>query len=134
MEIFTSHEFSQSQNSRNRKHVSLFRPYCAAAPGSSCFGDAMALFCRGELTGVRQIRDGEPIGFSLQWQPGQLPTDPCPCTLTVASVPGACYRFSVPSYEAVLWLLEVRRSGAERPAEAQAADLPQAFWTQVFSA
>lgn len=94
----------------------------------------MAVFSRGELTGGRQIREGEPIGFSLRWRPGQLPADPCPCTLTIHSVPGACYRFSVPGYQAVLWLLEVCRSRAGHPTGEQAADLPQAFWTQVFSA
>ncbi|SAY39312.1 hypothetical protein FLM9_1381 [Candidatus Synechococcus spongiarum] len=120
--------------SQSRNQVSLFRPYCAAAPGSSHFGDAMAIFSRGELAGVRQIQDGESIGFSLRWQPGQLPADPCPCTLTIRPVPGACYQFSVPSYQAVLWLLEVCRSQAGRPSGEQAADLPQAFWTQVLSA
>lgn len=94
----------------------------------------MALFSRGELAGVRQVRDGEPIGFSLRWQPGQLPADPCPCTLSIPQVPGACYRFSVPSYQAVLWLLEVCRSLAGQSTAAQTTDLPQAFWTQVFSA
>lgn len=94
----------------------------------------MAMFSRGELMGVRHIRDGEPIGFSLRWRPGQLPADPCPCTLTIQPVPGACYRFSVPSYQAVLWLLEACRSLAGRPTGEQAVDLPQAFWTQVLSA
>ena len=94
----------------------------------------MAMFSQGELTGVRQIRDGEPIGFSLRWRPGQLPTDPCLCTLTIHSLPGACYRFSVSSYQAVLWLLEVCRSRAGRPTSEQVAHLPQAFWNQVFSA
>lgn len=129
METSAGHHISQSQ-----KQVSLFRPYCAAAPGSSHFADAMALFSRGELTGVRKIQGGEPIGFSLRWQPGQLPADPCPCTLTIHLVPGACYRFSVPSYQAVLWLLEVCRSLAGHPAGEQAAELPQAFWAQVLSA
>ena len=124
----------RDQSSQSRNQVSLFRPYCAAAPGSGHFGDAMAMFSRGELPGVRQVRDGEPIGFSLQWQPGQLPTDPCPCTLTIHSVPGACYRFSVPSHQAVLWFLEVCRSRAGRPTGEQAPDLPQSFWTRLLSA
>ena len=129
METSSRHHPSQS-----KKQVSLFRPYCAAAPGSSHFGDAMALFSRGQLTGVRQIQDGEPVAFSLRWQPGQLPADPCPCTLTVDPVPGACYRFSVPSYQAVLWLLEVCRSRAGHPTGEQVADMPRTFWTQLFSA
>lgn len=129
METSARHHASQS-----RKQVSLFRPYCAAAPGSSQFEDAMAMFSRGQLMGSRQIQDGQPIPFSLRWQPGQLPADPCPCTLTVDPVPGACYRFSVPSYQAVLWLLEVCRSRAAHPTGEQVADMPQTFWTQLFSA
>ena len=84
--------------------------------------------------GARQIQDGQPIPFSLRWQPGQLPTDPCPCTLTIDPLPEACYRFSVPSHQAVLWLLEVCRSGVRHPPGEQVADMPQIFWTKLFSA
>ena len=129
MEASTHHQASQS-----RKQVSLFRPYCAAAPGSSHLGDAVAMFSREQFMGARQIQDGEPIPFSLHWQAGQLPADPCPCTLTIDSIPGACYRFSVPSYQAVLWFLEVCRSKAPHPGGEPAVDMPQTFWTQVFSA
>ncbi len=129
MEISVHNQVSQS-----RKQVSLFRPYCAAAPGSNHLRDAMVLFSQGQLMGARQIQDDQPIGFSLGWQPGQLPTDPCPCTLTIDPIPGACYRFSVPSYQAVVWLLEVCRSGARHPIGEQVADMPQTFWTQLFSA
>ena len=94
----------------------------------------MAMFCQGQLMGARQIRDGQPIAFSLEWQPGQLPSDPCPCTLTIDTIPGACYRFSVPGYQAVLWLLEVCRSRTHHPTVEQAPDLPRIFWTQLFSA
>ena len=118
----------QDQVSQSQKQVSLFRPYCAAAPGSNHLREAMAMFCQGQLMGARQMEGGQPIPFSLQWQPGQLPADPCPCTLAITPIPGACYRFSVPSYQAVLWLLEVCRSGAA------ATDMPQTFWNQLFSA
>ena len=117
-----------NQAGQRQKQVSLFRPYCAAAPGSGHLKEAMAMFCQGELVGARQMEGGQPIPFSLRWQPGQLPGDPCPCTLAIDSIPGACYRFSVPSYQAVLWLLEVGRSGA------QTTDMPQTFWTRLFSA
>ena len=122
------------QASQSRKQVSLFRPYCAAAPGARHLGDAIVVFRRGELMGARQIQDGQPIPFSLRWQPGQLPADPCPCTLTVDTVPGACYRFSVPGYQVVLWLLEVYHSGVHHPTGEQVPDLPRTFWTQLFSA
>ena len=129
METSVHHQPSQS-----RKQVSLFRPYCAASPGSGRLGDAMAMFSRGQFLGTRRIQDDQPIPFSLRWQPGQLPMDPCPCTLTIDPVPGACYRFSVPSYQTVLWLLEVDRSGAGPSTAQQVADMPQRFWTRLFSA
>ncbi|MXY19131.1 MAG: hypothetical protein F4226_06675 [Synechococcus sp. SB0678_bin_12] len=129
METSSHHHGSQSQ-----KQVSLFRPYCGAAPGSNHLGDAVAMFSRGELVGARQIQNGQPIAFSLAWQPGQLPADPCPCTLTVNPIPGACYQFSVPSYQVVLWFLEVCHSRARHPGGQPPADMPQSFWTQLFSA
>ena len=129
MEASHHHQASQS-----RKQASLFRPYCGAAAGGERLEDAMAVFQRGAFRGARRIEDGEPIPFSLRWQPGQLPADPCPCTLTVDAVPGACYRFSVPGYQAVLWLLAACRSGVHPPAGDQAPDLPRTFWTQLFSA
>jgi len=129
MEACTPHHVS-----RHQKQVSLFRPYCGAAPGSDHLGDAVAMFSRGQLMGARQIQDGQPIAFSLRWQPGQLPADPCPCTLTVRPVPGARYQFSVPGYQVVLWFLEMCRRGASHPGGRQAADMPRSFWTELFSA
>ncbi|HBP53692.1 MAG TPA: hypothetical protein DD643_04810 [Synechococcus sp. UBA8638] len=129
MEVSTPRHASQHQ-----KQVSLFRPYCGAAPGSDHLGDAVAMFSRGELVGARQIQDGQPIPFSLGWQPGQLPADPCPCTLTVHPLPGACYQFSVPGYQVVLWFLEVCRCGARHPGGRLPADMPRSFWTRLFSA
>lgn len=126
---------SQHHPSQNEKQVHLFHPYCTAAPGSNNhLTSAMTMFSRGQLMGARQIKDGEPMAFSLGWQPGQLPADPCPCTLTIDATPGACYRFSVPSYQAVLWLLEVCRSRAHHSTGEQVVDLPQTFWAQMFSA
>ena len=132
MEASTSPATCQ-QVSQPRKQASLFRPYCGAAAGAERLEDAMAMFQSGEFRGARRIEDGQPIPFSLQWRPGQLPVDPCPCTLTIDPVPGACYRFSVPCYQAVLWLLEACRSGGRHPTGEPAPDLPRTFWAQLFA-
>ncbi len=124
----------QNQPSQNQKQVSLFLPYCAAVPGAKHLKEAMAIFSQGQLMGARQIQGGPPIAFSLQWQPGQLPADPCPCTLTIPQVQGACYRFSVPSHQAVVWFLQVYQSQTGGSVGEHVPDMPQSFWTQLFSA
>ena len=108
--------------------VALFAPYCQGTARLARLEQALELLQRSELRGCRRLRPEGERAFLLRWQAGVAPQEPAQLELEVvmaaASEP-ACYQFSRPTAQLVIWLMDWLEAG-ER--SGQPADLPESFW------
>jgi len=108
--------------------VALYAPYCEGVSRSRELQRALALLPAGSLVGERQLRPSGVRRFRLSWQPGPSPLDRAAVLLQfdhASDRPGVDYRFDLPNYRLVLWLMDWLDAGGSVD---QPVDLPDQFW------
>lgn len=103
--------------------VALFAPYCQGASRGALLERALEWMASGQLRGERRLQPEGSRPFSLSWQAGVAPLEPAAVQLLVP--PQADYRFTLPTYQLVLWLMDWLEAGGN---ESTPADLPNSFW------
>jgi hypothetical protein len=77
----------------------------------------------GQLRGERRLQPEGSRPFRLSWQAGVAPLESAAAQLLVPPV--GDYRFCLPTYQLVLWLMDWLEAGGDPTTP---ADLPNSFW------
>ena len=97
--------------------VPLFAPYCGGIAQPSDLLKALGHLAQGSWQGVRQLEGGRSHPYRLEWQGESAPQEMLLCQLLFPAMPELGYRFSLPSHQLVVWLVQI-----------DGDDFPQAFW------
>jgi hypothetical protein len=100
----------------------LFAPYCGGLAYRHLLLPALAQLQLGEWAGARPLSDGRSHPFLLRWQGGSAPLQSLHCDLHFPQLPDLAYRFTIPAYQLVYWLMQ-----------RQDEQLPVAFWSWLLT-
>lgn len=98
--------------------VPLFAPYCGGMAQQKDLQKALDRLAQGSWGGVRQLEGGRAHPYRLEWEGEWAPLEMLDCRLLFPALPDLGYRFSLPAYRLVCWLVQL-----------QGEDLPQVFWS-----
>jgi len=106
-----------SQSQDLEPQILLFAPYCGGVAYRHLLEPAVAQLLQGSWTGMRPIADGRSHRFIFSWQGVSAPLQNLDCALEFPNLPDLAYRFTIPAYELVYWLMQ-----------RQDQQLPESFW------
>jgi hypothetical protein len=104
--------------------VALYAPYCNGINRENMLDLALQLLARGQVSGQRHLRFGEPHFFVLIWQAGSSPLELSTCEMSFPRIPEVLYSFNVPTHQLVLWLMDL----IQAKVDGGEPDLPENFW------
>ena len=92
--------------------VALYASYCEGYDQPELLDQALEKLATKTLLGSRRLKPDGSHPFELSWEPGESPQEPTPCQLSFPQTQVVTYRFSVPTAQLVLWLMEILESQA----------------------
>ena len=87
--------------------VALYAPYCEGSDKAQLLDLALEKLLTRRLHGSRRLKPDGSHPFELTWQPGESPQEPSQCQLNFPQIQAVTYKFSVPTAELVLWLMQI---------------------------
>jgi hypothetical protein len=90
--------------------IALYAPYCEGFGQPQLLDLALNKLNNKRLNGSRRLKPDGSHPFELIWEPGESPQEPSPCQLNFPETPAVTYRFSVPTAQLVLWLMQILQS------------------------
>ncbi len=87
--------------------VALYAPYCEGYDQPQLLDQALETLGNKILHGSRRLKPEGSHPFELTWEPGESPQEPSSCELSFPLVEAVTYRFSVPTAQLVLWLMDI---------------------------
>jgi len=92
--------------------VALYAPYCEGCDQPQLLNKALEKLATKTLHGSRSLKPDGSHPFELSWEPGESPQEPSPCQLSFPQTQALTYRFSVPTAQLVLWLMNILQTQA----------------------
>ena len=96
--------------------VALFAPYCEGDEQPQLLERALEKLYVRRINGSRRLKPDGSHPFELTWQPGESPQEPSQCQLSFPQIQAVTYRFSIPTSQLVLWIMEILGSAPSSPA------------------
>ncbi len=94
--------------------VALYAPYCEGFDQPQLELGLEKLVTR-RINGSRRLKPDGSHPFELTWEPGESPQEPSDCQLGFPQIQAVTYRFSVPTAQLVLWLMEILEAAPAAP-------------------
>jgi hypothetical protein len=96
--------------------VALYAPYCEGDAQPQLLERALEKLLTRRINGSRRLKPDGSHPFELTWQPGESPQEPSECQLSFPQIEAVTYRFSIPTSQLVLWIMEILDSAPSGPA------------------
>ena len=96
--------------------VALYAPYCEGDAQPQLLERALEKLVTRRINGSRRLKPDGSHPFELTWQPGESPQEPSQCQLSFPQIQAVTYRFSIPTSQLVLWIMEILDSAPSGPA------------------
>ena len=96
--------------------VALYAPYCEGDQQPQLLERALEKLFTRRINGSRRLKPDGSHHFELTWQPGESPQEPSECQLSFPQIEAVTYRFSMPTSQLVLWIMEILDSAPTGPA------------------
>ena len=96
--------------------VALYAPYCEGDLQPQLLERALEKLLTRRINGSRRLKPDGSHPFELTWQPGESPQEISQCQLSFPQIQAVIYRFSIPTSQLVLWIMEILDSAPSSPA------------------